>query len=422
MKSYLIILIMIFLISCASKERQCTISGKIIGEKKEALVLFKASKFPHIEAEIPIKNNSFSYVLQFQYPEVYELTFKDDFNQGSMMLTSFFAEDGNIKIEIKYGGKSKDNKVTGLLLNDELNNYRKLQLELFWDEVMKYSDSIMVMAKNGTYLSEEAKNLDEKTRNTKNDSLRKILYNERRYLENTKKDYTPEARRFIDIQDSIMNRKKLWEFDYIEKNTTLISYYIFLENIKETVKSCCWQPVDIELTNKAQSNLYRYIKAFPDHPYNEIIQNSINGLLNIHRGGRFIDFSLPDINGQNVSLSKVIKKNKLTLLDFWSTWCGPCLKTSKELIPIYEQYKNKGFEILGITQAYGKSDDLLNFIKKHKYPWPNVIDKDSKNGLWDKYNLSQQAGGVFLINASGQIIEVNLTADKIKEKLDEILK
>lgn len=422
MKNYLFILIMFFLVSCSAKEKQCTISGKIIGEKTDTLVLFKASKFPNIEAEIPITDSNFSYVLRFQYPEVYELTFKGDFYRGNMMITPFFAEDGNVTIEIKPGGKFKDNKVTGLKLNDEFNNYEKLQMDLFADEVMKYSDTLSIMFKNGTASSDEKNALLEKLRNTKNDSIRKQLFNELRYLQNTGKDYTPKARRYVQIQDSILNLKKLWEFDYIEKNTTLLSYYNFMENIKETAKSCCWQPVDIELTNKAQINLDRFAKAFPNHPYNEIVQNTINGLLNIHNGGRFIDFSLPDITGQNISLSKVIKENKLTLLDFWSTWCGPCLKTSKELIPIYEQYKNKGFEIVGITQSYGKSDSLFKFIQKQNYPWSNVIDKDSKNGLWDKYNLSLQAGGVFLINASGQIIAVNLTADKVKEKLDEILK
>jgi peroxiredoxin len=337
------------------------------------------------------------------------------------MITSFFAEEGDIKIAIKPGGKSVDNKVTGLVLNQELNNYHNLELELFWNLIMKYSDSLSIMFINGTALSEAAKELSEKLRNTTSDSIRKILYNEQRYLENTGKDYTPKARRFREIQDSIINLKKLWEFDYIEKNTSLISYYKFLENIKSTAKSCCWQPVDIELTNQAQKYLERYVKAFPDHPYNEIIQNTINALLTIHEGGKFIDFSLPDINRQNVTLSKVIKENKLTLLDFWSTWCGPCLKTSNELIPVYEEYKDKGFEILGITQTYGKTDSLLQFIQKRKYPWRNVIDFESKNGLWDKYNLSQQAGGVFLINSSGQIIAVNLTADKVREKLIEIL-
>ena len=422
MKNYLIVLIMIFLVSCSSKEKQCTISGKIIGEKNDTLLLFKASKFPHFETEIPIIDSVFTYSINFLQPEAYELVFKDEFQKGSMRITTFFSEEGKINFILKTRGKSIDNKVTGYFLNDELNKYNDLQRTLFWNEVMKYSDTLTIMFDNGTALSDEANDLLKKLRNTKNDSIRRQLYNEQRYLENTGKDVTPKARTYRLIQDSILNKKKLWEFDYIRKNTTLLSYFNFMENLKTTAKSCCWQPVDIELTNEAQNNLDRFTKAFPGHPYNEIVQNTINGLLTIHDGGRFIDFSIPDINGQNISLAKVIKENKLTLLDFWSTWCGPCLRTSKELIPIYEQYKNKGFEILGITQVYGKHDSLVKFIQKQKYPWTNVIDRESKNGLWDKYNLSQQAGGVFLINSSGQIIAVNLTADKVKEKLDELLR
>ncbi len=413
---------MIFLVSCGSKEKQCTISGKITGEKKDTLLLFKASKFPYVEAEIPIIDSGFTHTISFLQPEAYELVFKDEFQRGSMRIITFFSEEGNINFVLKPGGKSNDNKVTGYLLNDELNKYNDLLRTMFWDEVMKYSDTLSIMFKNETALSNEANELFKKLRNTKNDSIRKQLFNEQRYLENTGKDLSPKARSYRQIQDSILNKKKLWEFDYIEKNTTLLSYYNFMENLRTTAKSCCWQPVDIELTNKAQINLDRFAKAFPVHPYNEIVQNTINGLLTIHDGGRFIDFSLPDINGQNISLAKVIKGNKLTLLDFWSTWCGPCLRTSKELIPIYEEYKNKGFEILGIAQIYGKPDSLVKFIQKQKYPWTNVIDRESKNGLWDKYNLSQQAGGVFLINSSGQIIAVNLTADKVKEKLDELLR
>jgi len=421
MKSYITILIMIFLASCASKERQCILDGKIVGEKKETLLLFKASKFPNIEAEIPISDSVFSHTIDFSYPEAYELIFKDEFESGSMTVTSFFSEKGTVKFVLKPRGRPYDNKIIGGPINSELNNYTALLRTMFWDEVMKYSDSLRILMDNGTALSDETNEVLEQLRETKSDSVRGLLYNELKYLENTGKKYAPKANKYTQIQDSIQNLRKLWEFNYIEKNTSILSYYKFMVSIKETAKSCCWQPVDIELTNKAQSNLDRYIRAFPKHPYNEIIQNTINGLLNIHSGGRFIDFNLPDIEGQNISLSTIVKENKLTLLDFWSTWCGPCLRTNKELIPIYEQYREKGFEILGVTHVYGKPDSLISFIQNHNYPWPNVIDFDGKNGLWDKYNLSNQAGGLFLINASGQIVGVNLTAAKIKETLEEIL-
>lgn len=416
------ILFLFLLLSCSTKEKQCSITGEVHGSDKTELLLFKASKFPNIEAEIPIVDSIFNYTIKFNHSEVYELVFKDEFYKGSMRITPFFTEEGNIKVSLKPGSTKYDNVVSGFALNNAMNDYSKLQKEMFWDEIMKYSDSLIVMFKNGTALSKEAIELNEKLRATKNDSIRKQLFNEQRYLENTGKDYTPKARRLRQIQDSIVNKKKLWEFDYIDKNTTLISYYHFLENIKETAKSCCWQEIDKELINKAQNNLDRFAKTFPDHPYNYIVQNTITGLQTIHVGGRFIDFTASSTSGQNVSLSKTIKNNKYTLLDFWSKWCGPCLQTSKDLIPIYNQYKDNGFTIIGITQEYNKADSINSFIQKLNYPWTTVIDTKTQQGLWDKYNLSQQGGGLFLINSSGQIIAVNMTAHKVKQYLEENIK
>jgi thiol-disulfide isomerase/thioredoxin len=421
MRNLIIIVLFASLVSCTSHENICTITGKVDEEKKDTLLLFKASRFPRIEAEIPITDSIFSYSFKFIQPEAFKLTFKDEFQRGSMLLTTFFSEKGNVIFTLKPGGKTYDNKVVGSDLNASLNEYNNYLRSRYWNEVMKYSDSLSIMFKNGTALSKEAYDLINRLRNTTNDSIRRQLFNEQRYLENTGKDLTPKAIRFRNIQDSILQIKKRWEFDYIEKNTTFLAYYKFLESLQETAKSCCWQPVDIELTNKAQSNFDRFSKAFPDHPYNVIIQNTINGLLKIHEGGRFIDFNATNIDGHKVSLSETIKKNKLTLLDFWSIWCGPCLKTSKALIPIYYSYKDKGFQILGIAQEYGEMDSLISFIHKQKYPWETVIDKENMVGLWDKYNIQQQGGGVFLINSSGQIIGVNMTPDQIEQKLKENL-
>ena len=409
-------------ISCTTNEKQCNIIGEVRGGNKEALILFKASKFPNIETTIPIQDSSFNYTVKFQHPEVYELVFSDEFYNGTMSVTSFFIEEGNIKISLKPGTKITDNKVSRHDLNEALTKYDNTMRELFWDRILTYNDSIKELTKKGAILSPEATSLIEKLQVTTDDSIRKQLYNEKKYLQNTGRLYTPTARKYIQTQDSINNQKKLWEFDYMDNNTTLVSYYKFMMDIRETARLCCWQEVDIELINKAQITLTRFKKAFPDHPYYTIIQNTINGLQTVHEGGRFIDFAAPDINGNKIPLSNLIKNNKFTLLDFWSKWCGPCMNTSKQLIPIYEKYKNEGFEIVGITQDYDKIDSIESFIRKQNYPWLTIIDKGQKIGVWDKYNLSQQAGGLFLINASGQIIAVNLSSEKVNQLLEDNFK
>lgn len=421
MKVLKLLIITFLLVSCTTKEKTCTLKGKI-DNAQDTLLLFKVSKFPIAEAEIPISDSTFFFQFTFSHPEAFELILKEQFKRGSMNINTFFSEDGVINFDLLLKGNVRTNKIEGVELNQELDEYNKNLRKLFWDEIIKYNDSINhYRTESGTYLSEAAIALQSKLRNATSDSIKKQLYNEQRYLKNNGLLYVPEVNRFKEFQDSLLLEKKRWEFNYINENTTILSYYKFLMNIKETAKSCCWQPVDIELTNKAQEYLTRFSKQFQGHPYNTIIQNKIDGLLSVHEGGRFIDFKSKDVTGNEISLSKIIKNNKITVLDFWSIWCAPCLKTSEQLKSIYKEYNSKGFEIIGITQNYGVDVDLESFIDEKNYPWQTIIDEENGIGLWDKYNIANKAGGVFMINASGRIIGVNLTAGMVEELIKENL-
>ena len=74
------------------------------------------------------------------------------------------------------------------------------------------------------------------------------------------------------------------------------------------------------------------------------------------------EIALPDANGQTISLSSL--KGKVVLLDFWASWCGPCRRSNKETLSLYEQYKDKGFEILGVS------------IDENKEAWQKAVAQD----------------------------------------------
>lgn len=94
-------------------------------------------------------------------------------------------------------------------------------------------------------------------------------------------------------------------------------------------------------------------------------------------GNKAPEIILPNISGDNVALSSLT--GKLVLIDFWGTWCSPCVEEQTELAKLYGKYKNrsftkgKGFEIFGVSLD-AKKPIWENFVTKNKINWTQVSD------------------------------------------------
>lgn len=124
-----------------------------------------------------------------------------------------------------------------------------------------------------------------------------------------------------------------------------------------------------------------------------------------------------DINGENFDLRKM--KNKVVLIDFWATWCGPCRKALPEMKELHEKYASKGLEIVGISADRNK-ETLENFIKKEEMGWRQIFEGGSSDQpSYNKYGVNG-IPHVFLIGKKGKIIAqghpMNLNLDALIKK------
>jgi thiol-disulfide isomerase/thioredoxin len=135
-------------------------------------------------------------------------------------------------------------------------------------------------------------------------------------------------------------------------------------------------------------------------------------------GREFPTFAEQDLDGKSLDLASF--KGKIVLVDFWATWCGPCVRELPNVIAAYEKYHAKGFEIVGISLDQDKTK-LTDFLKERKMTWAQYFDGQGwENKLSQKYGISS-IPATFLLDKDGNIIAKDLRGPALDEKLSSLL-
>jgi len=206
-------------------------------------------------------------------------------------------------------------------------------------------------------------------------------------------------------RDSILKLRTAKEINFIRSNRN--SYYPALSNIIVVLVSQGYLSVDSAtvLFNHLSEKIRNSVSGKQTYNYLKIRNDVVIGKM-------APNFVVPDMNGELVNLSDYQGK-KYVLLDFWASWCIPCLKGLPHMKELFEKYNDKGLQIIGVSCDQKRNDWLASISKNKISIWPQVLTVQSlekvSQGYVSEEDIQQKypTDGVpkyILIDKTGKII------------------
>ncbi len=370
-KLFLILIAVLTCLSCTSKG-EFTVKGtatKDFEGKTIYLMNQREDGVENIDSTI-IKSGKFTFKGIQETPTIYVLSFQksNDNDSENEMSRIIYIEQGKIDVDIK---ADNDIKVSGNAVNDAFQKKSEAEMEVY-----KQLDALQQKYANvnPTDLSEA--------------ELEKI------------------NSEFMAIDDSVKDINLKFAIDNINNK---LGEGIFLSIANR---------LSVDEMEQVMNNAG---EEFKSKETGKAILEMISGMKKVAEGQKYSDFTMFDPAGKEISLSDYAGKGKYVLIDFWASWCGPCIKEMPTLVEAYKLYKNKNFEIVGVSLD-AKAEPWKAAIQKYNMTWPQMSDLRQ----WDTqarviYNFSSIPHTV-LLDPDGIIIAKNLRGTKLLDKLQTLVK
>lgn len=353
--------------------------------------------------EIDIKNGKFSCDIYIDEAQYCELIFEEEIQSGYWQAIDFVADNNDIKMELYPREESGKNLIESTGSTAEYQSY-KIALRELQDKTNKLRDELK---SNGICYTEEYNSLMAKIEAATNNSPEQAKLIEQLQAMTEEQQYAPE---FLAERKRYQAERKATLLKIVSGEPSIARFSIL-------ARLMVYNLPDGEFIDVFKNI---YAKAMPDNATTAFCHRQIDGY-QLQIGARYIDFEAPDLDGNMHYLSEMIDGAKIVMLDLWASWCAPCRKASMEMIPLYEQYKDKGFAIVGVARETGSTKSMKNAIKKDGYKWPQLVELDDSGNIWAKYGCINSGGRRILLNSDGRILAFDPTIGELTTIIEKNL-
>ena len=353
----------------------CHVTGRVEDPKEKYVLIFE--DFEALRADrfikVPIRNGRFICDIQTKKPKCYSVVLESEHEKGTMRVADFIIEPADVQISIPRASDKGDDVIRISSRGPE--NTIAMRYIAFRDSLFESYEPLL------------------QSLTAPPPAITDTSHEERQEALSVKRKY-----------EQIIDEMGLKKAEWLAEHP---SFYAFARIYRDL--SAFTPPQTRARMIEVYYNLLANL--FPQHPYHSTILNEA-AATQLKPGFRYIDYIVPDGHGNDVMLSSLYK-GKLIYIDLWASWCGSCRRHAKSRIPLYNKYKDRGFQIISFAREM-KEGAMEAAAAQDGYPWTSTAEINDEYRIWERNGVNNSAGGGFLIDEHGIILAVYPSADELE--------